>query len=129
MRLHTRFNISIADNGPALFTTDAGPLFQSYLDAIPADKQHYNCHACRHFIDRFGSLAVIDESGKMLPAMWRPDDAIGFCSPVVLALHNKVARSNVTGVFLYSHSTLGTPKTGEWSHMAAYLPQGLIHSH
>ncbi len=48
--------------GP-FFTTDADPdsLWATYLDNLPADRQHYDCHACRRFIQKYGGLVTISD--------------------------------------------------------------------
>ena len=64
------FNESIKANEP-LFTTNVENLFDIYLNNLPEEgRQHYNCHACRDFINRYGGLVTIDsETGKTSPAM------------------------------------------------------------
>src|SRR4051812_3346661 len=56
-----------------LFETDASPqaLWAHYLESIPAQRrQHYNCYCCRRFIQKYGGLVTIEESGTATPALW-----------------------------------------------------------
>lgn len=107
-------------DGP-LFQTDANPdyLWDAYLLNLREDRrQHYNCHCCRHFIQRFGGLVTIDDSGRQRSALWAfmPPD---FFLRAVESLHSLVKSAKVTGVFLSADTVLGTPRTKEWTHLAA----------
>lgn len=118
-------SISQSLNGGYLFQTDADPdaLWQAYLSGIAEDRrQHYNCHCCRHFIQRVGGLVRIDEHGRQYPALWQ-FDAPAFFERSVSALRRMIDNAKVTGVFLSADKTLGTPRTGEWSHLATRNPK------
>ena len=61
----------------ALFTTGID-LWPIYLDSFadPIERQYHNCHACRQFIQRFGTLvAVNSETGVIRSAVWHPGKA------------------------------------------------------
>lgn len=106
--------------GP-LFETDADPaaLWGAYLEGIPEDnRQHYNCHACRRFVQQYGGIALISDDGISSPALWDADEVPEFFRPAVAALSDLVRRARVTGVFLSSDRVWGTPRTGEWGHLA-----------
>jgi hypothetical protein len=47
--------------GRPLFRTNVTDLFDSYLAgfADPVERQYHNCSCCRHFLNHYGSLAVI----------------------------------------------------------------------
>ena len=112
------------DGGVPLFTTDVEGLWGLYLDgfADPADRQHHTCHACRHFIERFGGLVTIDALGRTASATWREDGTPEHFRPAVAAMAKAVSRARVTGVFLSSDKTWGTPTTGAWHHLAVRPP-------
>lgn len=106
-----------------LFKTDAEGLFDLYLANLPEDKrQHYNCHACKHFIERYGGLVTITHQGAALPVMWT-----GTFPPLfraaVQAICDQIGQAKVTGVFLSKDKILGTPVTGEWTHLHAENPK------
>ena len=110
--------------GP-LFQTDAdeNALWSAYLSNLPEDRrQHYNCHCCRHFIQRFGGLVTIDETGRQRSALWSITTPAFFFRSVE-ALCSLANRAKVTGVFLSSDRVLGTLQTKEWSHLAAHNPK------
>lgn len=108
-------------SGP-LFTSsvDPGKLWDAYLGGLPkVDRQHYNCHACRRFIQTYGGLLVIPEGGKPTPAVWDLATVpASFRRPVarIMALFDK---AKVTGVFLYRETIWGQPEAGGWSHIHA----------
>lgn len=110
-----------------LFTTDAGRLFDLFLENLPPERrQHYTCNACRSFVNRYGSLVVISESGRTTPALWDAhQQRAPFFAAAVRACARAVARARVTGVFLSSAAEWGNPVTfdaakapGEWHHMS-----------
>ncbi len=122
------FAAIVAEHGPNLFTVDAGDLYAAYLDNLPADqRQHHTCHCCRRFIEQYGSLAVITESGHVVPAMWGTDGVPAIYRDAVAAMANHVARGRVTGVFLSKDTTWGTPQTGEWTHFAQVPRSDLVY--
>lgn len=113
-----------ASSGP-LFTTDAEGLFAVFLDSLPEhERQHHTCHACRNFVERYGGIVSIDESGRTVPVMW--GDAPGFYGPAFAAVRKIVSRARVNGVFLTSERVWGQPVTGEWRHMAITPPRALV---
>lgn len=126
--IRQEFDKSTKDGSTPLFTTNAGNLYDLLLDGIPEEaRQHYNCNACRHFVNRYGGLVKIDEkTGKQTPVMW-PEKAPDFFSETVKKIRRKVSASTVTGVFITSERQLGTPMTGSWEHMAVKVPEPMVH--
>jgi len=120
-----RVNARFASNatGP-LFTTDASGLWDAYLSSFgDADRQHHNCHACRHYIERWAGLVTIDERGITTPAVWNVDDAPEEYKKAIGAMAKIVRKAKVTGVFLSSNKELGTPVTGQWRHLSVTMPK------
>lgn len=113
-----------------LFTTDVEGLYELYLSNLPENKtgtrQHFTCHGCRHFLERFGRLVTIDTEGVMRSALF--DEAIvpDFFVDATIAMRHAVLNSRVNGVFVPDARVLGTPKTGEWTHLHVRLPQEMI---
>ena len=125
-----------------LFTTDATDLYATFLENLPAARrQHYECRACRKFVDRFGGLVSIDESGMPMPLLWGREGAAAaassdFFGDAILALAERAIKARVTGVFLSSESTWGlaenaSPKSpnsdGRWHHMHVQPTRVMIH--
>lgn len=108
--------------GP-VFDTDVSPddLWRTWLEAIPADKrQHYNCHSCRHFIQKYGRLVTIDDDGFTNTAIWYPVSEVpAFFREGCDNLGRLVESAKVTGVFLWGEKdrVWGTPSTGGWTHL------------
>lgn len=119
-RINKRFLANCANGKNPLFLTDAKDLWKLYLGNFPDPiiRQHHNCSACRKFIERFGALAVIDDDGRIIPAIWYDDDAPDLYRPAIAAMAKAVRRAKVTGVFLSSDPVWGTPETGYWHHLA-----------
>ena len=70
-QVRAHFAAAIASGAP-LFVTNAGDLWQTYLEAIPDPlRQSMNCSACRKFIQRYGSLVTIDDKGAPRPRCGR----------------------------------------------------------
>lgn len=126
-RVNARFLANCADGAKPLFTTDAD-LWGVYLDSFsdPAERQHHNCHCCRQFIERFGGLATIGEDGMTTPAIWHEADAPATYLPAMAAMAKAVRRAKVTGVFLSSEASWGTPQTGVWQHLAVLPAAGMV---
>lgn len=123
----TRFG-SVVGSGIPLFKTDADNLFDLFLSSLPEDaRQHYTCHACRHFVNRFGGLVTISESGETTSIMWDDSTVPEFFRQPVAELKKAVLRAKVDGVFLSERATLGQPVTGEWEHLFAELPRTMVH--
>ena len=107
--------------GP-LFTTDADPekLWAAYLESIPAERrQHYNCHACRRFIQTYGGLVSIDPDFGAVSVLWGGDfgDVPAFFRPAVARLGALMSGAAVTGVFIDASPVWGTATAGGWSHL------------
>lgn len=116
---------SLVNKDTALFTTDIENLWEVYLNNLPENegrgRQHYNCSACRHFIQKYGSLVRINEDGEIESVLWT-ENVPEFFKKSATELRKAVSKSNVKGVFLSDIRILGTPKTGIWNHLCATLP-------
>lgn len=121
------FNKAIS-GGKKLFKTNTEDLFEVYLDHLPANsRQHYTCHACRHFINRFGDLVTIEEDGTINSVMWDEKNTPPFFVKSASAMKKVVLSSIVNGVFIPDSKVLGTPCTGEWTHLHINLPKEMVH--
>lgn len=114
-------NMTIAATNGSLFTTDASPtaLWQAYLDNLAYERPMHNCRTCRHFIERFGGLVVIDGNGTTRSALW--SEAPIFYSGAVETMQRLTEKAKVTGPFLSAERVLGTPTTPGWTHLSATL--------
>lgn len=128
-RINARFMANVDHGKKPLFTTDAEDLWGAYLGSFhdPIERQYHNCSACRHFIQRFGSLVTIDDAGMTTPAIWNEEDAPAAYKPALAAMAKAVRRAKVTGVFLSSEFVWGTPETGAWHHLAVRPTGAMVH--
>lgn len=125
---NARFIANTEDGKQPLFTTDADGLFDAYLAEFhPAERQHHNCNACKHFINRYAGLVTIDEQGLTTPAVLNANDAPASYRASILRMERIVRKASVTGVFLTPHRVLGYPVTGPWRHMSVELPRHMLH--
>lgn len=112
-----------------VFTTDVENLYDVFLNNLPFyARQTYDCRACRNFVNKYGSLVRINDEGYLEPVMWEGVNTVSFFADAVEAVYDAVTNARVTGVFITSEKTLGTPKTGIWEHMAVYVPKPMIYS-
>lgn len=126
-RIQQRFMKNIELHGP-LFTTNNTDIWELYLSSFSElDRQYHNCSACRSFIKKYGSLAVINNDGIIIPAMWCVDDAECYEKNAVQAMVYSFENSKITGVFLSNDTTWGTPVTGIWRHYAIIPPSDILY--
>jgi hypothetical protein len=121
-RVDRRLQNALLD-GP-VFTTNLD-LWDAYLDSFPdaATRQHHNCRCCRKFIQKYGGLVRITDSGKLVSAVWDVADAYDDYEATARQLASYVASfAEVTGVFYTADDVVGTPQTNEWCHLHATIP-------
>ena len=119
--VHENFAAAIEKHGPHLFVVDPGvDLFEVYLDNLPeGQRQYHNCDCCKRFVRRYGSLAVIDSEGRIVPVMWDVSGRayeIPIYFDAFVAMFKQVARGTIKGVFLDTGAVWGTPEAGGWRH-------------
>lgn len=124
--VQNNFNSKIK-NATALFKTDSTGLYEAYLNNLPDEaRQHYNCNACKHFINRFGDLVTISETGVITSVIWDELNTPKFFAPSVEAMNKIILKSKVIDVFFSGEDILGYPITGEWHHLAVRLPSEVL---
>ncbi len=128
-----RFGVTTT-NDARLFTTDATGLFDLFLDGLPADRRrHYDCRACRRFVERFGGLVTIAADGLPASVIWDPFRVPEFFRRSVGEMARVVGRANVDGVFLCDEKVWGLPENRSqiepflWKHMAIRPPKAMVH--
>lgn len=110
-----------------VFTTPVENLMETFLENLPEEaRQHYNCNACRRFVNNFGGLVLIKDGGNIEPLMWDVKNTPIFFKPSVQAMVDEIKKSKINGIFLSDENTLGTPITGIWSHMSATIPNVMV---
>lgn len=124
-RVAARFAVLTAGGVP-VFRTNAADLFStSYLTAFEEglQRQHHNCNACRHFIDRYADLVIINPvTGVQTSAIWNVDDAPEEYWLAAQQLRAAAERAKVTGPLMSNEPVWGLPKTGIWRHLSLQNP-------
>jgi hypothetical protein len=119
-----------------LFTTSVpeGSLWGHFIMNLPEERrQHYNCHACKRFVERYMGLAYIDKDGDVSP-LFSLIPSSEFFHKAQDAVMDLVLNAKITGVFLSSDKVWGTPTTEdkkrhcEWTHLHGTQPKPFRHS-
>ena len=134
------FEQRMAEFGPHLFVVEfeKDVLNDTYLNGFADDgmRQHHNCSACRHFIERYGRLAFVKD-GQLIPAIWPMGKTVdgGLYAASADFLYRAVQTGKISGVFLSKLAVLGTPISFDkvtnqpiWSHFAMNNPTPFKHT-
>lgn len=122
-RMQARFERNTQSGKIPVFTTDAIGLWETYLEALPADqRQFHNCHCCRRFIETYGGLVTVDDNGRTVPAIWNADDAPERYAAAVDALYRHVSNGYIETAFHAKETVWGQRETGIWHHFALTPP-------
>ncbi len=126
-RLQQRFSQLTEEGARPVFLTDSADLWTRYLDGAPdaVSRQRRHCAACRQFIERFGSLAVVDGDGSVRSALWDAADAPPAYAQSVANLARAVTGAAISGPFLTAQAVLGRPEAGGWMHLSLAWPDAM----
>ncbi len=122
--IKTSFESMTCNSSLPLFTTTACDtnLYTLFLDSLPPQaRQHYNCRACREFVNTYGGLVTVTVNGETTPVMWDIACEDTIFADAVINLRNRVKQATVNGVFITSKHRLGLATTGEWKHIHVNL--------
>lgn len=111
--------------GRPVFRTNVNNLFDAYLAGFsdPIERQYHNCSCCRHFLNHFGSLAVIiDGAVKPLIMGVDPSSVPAVFQEAMAHMRGLMANARVVSRFYFGGVNLGTDRTGEWTHFWAPNP-------
>jgi hypothetical protein len=129
-RIQNRFS-NLAKTEPlfAVNLSSSQSLFDIYLSGFTDEhRQYHTCHACRHFINRFGNLATVDkETGALASVMWDVYEAPDAYKQSVFNMAAAVENGTIDTVFIASEAQWGTPVTGPWTHFAVQAPHSIRH--
>lgn len=124
----TRFS-AVAGDAKSLHVSAAHGLWEAYLGAFTDDvtRQVHDCNTCKHFIEHFGNLVVVNDDGTVTSAVWELGMTPDFYKPSVDAMLDKVnGAQRVTQPFYSALPILGQAQTGEWHHLSAILPPAMV---
>ena len=122
LRINERFN---ALTGP-IFETDATGLYEAYLSGFPEGtaRQYHSCNCCKQFIERFGSLAVVEDTGMLVSAIWDGVNVPDHYKVAIAKMAHTVRRAKLTKPFLSAERQYGQFASGAngdgnlWTHFA-----------
>lgn len=96
-------------------------LWGHFLHSLPEGKrQHYNCHACRKFIQAHGGAVKVHPDGKLGAFLFDMDGVPEFFKGAVDACREIVEGAQLVGVHRWTETVWGTPQTntkGVWNHL------------
>jgi len=120
---------NVTQSQEPVFATSVDPkaLWGHFLHNLPEDRrQHYNCRACAKFVETYGGLVTIDESGREWPLVWSLSVAVPEAFSRAWAdLAALSVAGSVTSVFLSPDAVWGQPETPDkkrgvtWRHLSA----------
>lgn len=138
--IQDRFTRSDALGKQPLFFTDVSDvsvksgkrtvrgLFPLYLANLPqASRQYYNCHACKRFFEKFGSVVRISPTGEVSSPIWHEDDAPEMHKAGIRAVRLAVEKAPIGGVFFSEEETWGHRMAGGWDHIALTPSSNLVY--
>lgn len=105
-------------------------LWDLYLEKLPEDGRFvYDCRTCRHFVERYGNLVVINENGTIESALWNLSGVPEYFADSVAAMNYVVVNvAKVSNVFISDTQNLGTGRTGVWTHLSVVLPHNMVNT-
>ena len=110
-----------------LFRVDTAGLFDRFLMNLPKRlRQHYTCHACRHFVEQYGGLVYINPDGTKSSAIWPAGVPTVFADSTKM-LRAAVSARPIVGAFVSAARVYGTPVTGQWSHLSIKPPAARVY--
>lgn len=101
---------------------DRDKLWDVFFLNLPEEgRAHYNCNSCRHFVQKYGTLVVMDKNGNKSSILWDPKNVPEFFFEAVSKMKNYVESLPISHVFVTGDTVLGFGNlTGEdnkdWTH-------------
>lgn len=128
--LEAAVGLRVAQANVALFTTDVheDDLWAAYLSGYPKkERPFYACTNCRRFIQTYGGLVTLTESGYPVPYLWTDLDVPAIIQPVVDGLHSIASSDVVSGVFRWPEAPWGVAQNRSdagalWTHLHGTPP-------
>ena len=127
LKKRTESRFEAATTGDVIFKTDVEDLFSIYLDSFSDDaRQFYHCHACKHFLNTYGSLVSIRETGETAPVMWSSINYEEFFQGTREALYNVVKKAKVVSPFYAKNNKWEANHDGSHIHFAITAPSKFV---
>jgi hypothetical protein len=107
-----------------LLDVDKEQIWQTYLQSFdPDQRQENNCNCCRRFIQKYGSLAIVN-ADYTLTNLWQ-FEYMGEFAPAIQAMQAYLAGKQIKATLAPTEQVLGQPQTGIWHHLNLNLPRTL----
>ncbi len=111
----------IATQGVLFRTRPVVGLFDVYLDSFedPFERQYHNCSCCRNFIERYGALVTISDTGKVKSALWN-NAALPLnhnYRETLRRLNRAAVLAQIEDQFSWHTETWGLPEAGGFEHL------------
>lgn len=121
---------SVVAHTKQLYQVKVDGLWDLYLNNLPEDGRFvYDCRTCRHFVERYGNLVVINENGVIESALWNLSGVPEYFADSVAAMNYAVINAaKVSNVFISDIQNLGTGRTGIWTHLSVVLPHNMVNT-
>jgi len=120
---------TVSMHGPHLFEVETKEdLYELYLNNLPKHRQHHTCHCCKTFIQRYGYLAVVTDTGELVSPIWSakvPEFYAASCAAMSKAIH----RGRITTVAFRKEEEWGELPLAygsEWTHFAIDPPSAVV---
>lgn len=107
-----------------IFSVSTRTLYDVYINKIPIEfRQYFSCNTCKDFIDRYGGLVVVSETGQTKSVVW-PVLVGGIFGRVSEILNTIVENRLINRAFFPTSRILGVKErpVGVWDHL--YLDLG-----
>jgi hypothetical protein len=97
--------------------------YMTFLMYLPQEaRQHYNCNACRTFLERYGNLVALCEDGKPIPVCWVPVAEHVFTAATAYYF-NVLSNSIAMVPFKTRKITIGDNNEFPWKHFNLTVPE------
>lgn len=125
--MQKEFHQLLCENQPLFKVSLTDDLWLHYLELLElSSRQQYNCSCCKAFIRKYGDLVILTEDGQIKSALWHPETVPDYFKAAVTQLKKVVEASSIKTVFYSDQRQLGTPFSGERSHLSLMLPKHYV---
>ncbi len=116
----TKINFIERTDGESLFKIKTGNLYDIFLENIPEEyRQHYNCHTCRGFVNKYGSIVKINDTDwSVQSVLWDVNTTPDFFKPAIEAMLKEISKGFISNIFTTNNTRLGIESCGGFDHFS-----------
>lgn len=117
---NTKINFNYMAKEYSLFKIKTGNLYDIFLENIPEEyRQHYNCHTCRGFVNKYGSIVRINDDGRTIQSvLWDIETTPDFFKPAIGAMLKEISKGRIDNIFITNKTKLGVEFCGGFDHFS-----------